>query len=210
MRLGVTLFQDNATCSACSAPMPPDGSHALHCTVSISGFYSRYWRHNELAKSIQAICSHARLNPRLNQAHLAPGYSADIYVPNFHRSNHYVCDVTVSNPLTTANATVIAQHDVNFFIQRSHDAKLNSPAGAAFTLLPSTIFQPLAFSAFGTAHPSAKIFLKLLTTHHSRASGYTYSNAARFVSDYIFCGLAKANASMLSARYHRATLLDVT
>jgi hypothetical protein len=208
IRLGLSMFEDNARCNACQSPMDPRGTHALHCTSSISGFYSRYWRHNQVAQAVHSIASYARLNSRLNDGNLVNGHSADIFIPNFQRGTHFVCDVTISNPLSTSNASTIARLGVDAVLATAHDNKLQYPAGIAFATLASTTFQPLAFLASGTPHTSAKQFLKQLVTHHSRASGFSYSAAAQFVYDYIFCTLAKANASMLDARFHRESPED--
>jgi hypothetical protein len=83
---------------------------------------------------------------------------------------------------------------------------MTDAAGVAFANLPSSCFQPLVFSAFGQVHESTKTFLKLLVSHSSRASGYSYNSAAQYVYDYLFCALAKANASMLVLRYQRDPL----
>jgi len=168
--------------------------------------YSRYWRHNETARAIYMVASNARLNPRLNQPDIVPNFSADLYIPRFHRGFNYVCDITVVNSLATSNLASALRQAITQPLNDAHTRKLTDASGVAFAAVPNTTFQPLVFSALGIPHNSTLTFLKRLASHSSRTSGYAYSSAAQYVYDYIFCALARANAAMMWSRFRRDPL----
>jgi hypothetical protein len=201
LRLGVAIFPIDATCSACHSPMDVHGYHALHCISLVDNVSSRYWRHNQIATAIHRLAAFAHLSPRLNVPDLIPSKSADIYLRNFHRGRHVVCDVTVGNHLAPSSLDRFLSSDIEtFLLLYHHNRKLESPSGQLFAQLPLTDFRPLVFSSLGHVHSSTRKFLQLLSTHHSRISGYSYSLAVQYVADYVVFAVMKSSASMVLSR----------
>jgi len=79
--------------------------------------------------------------------------------------------------------------------------KIVSHSGVAFASLPGVDYFPLPFDAFANTDTEGIDFLKKLTTHHFRRSGYSFDSGFKFNMDTIRCTILRATARMFIARY---------
>ena len=96
--MGVSVYQTQSHCVACTAQMDSLGDHAMNCN---SGG-QRTRRHNMIRDAVHKLAATAGINPRLEVVGLIPGHQerpADILLPSWDvTGSDMAIDVTIVNP----------------------------------------------------------------------------------------------------------------
>ena len=195
-RLGLPVFGDNGPCPACGRPSDNLGDHALNCAWQ----GERIARHNHLRDILHDTAVAAALAPTKEGRFLLPGQEgkpADILIPHWTGGKDTALDVTVINPLQSAEvrgAATTPGHALN----TAHKRKLDKSWEACQR--QGIEFIPIAVESFGAWHPSAVAEVSKLGSALARQNGDDEGVTIQRLFQKLSVALMRGNAALLNNR----------
>ena len=195
-RLGLSVYEREGPCPACSRPSDILGDHGMCCGTG----GERIARHNFLRDAIFATAQSAGLAPIKEGRALLPGTNrkpADVFLPNWAAGRDAALDVTVTHPLqdqTRAGAAATPGHAMSVAYQNKMRgaADLCSQQGIAFI--------PIVAESMGGWHPVAEVQLKKLAGALARHTGEDEGEATSHLFSRCSMLLQKGLAALLLNR----------
>ena len=195
-RLGQPVFSTEGPCPACGRPSDQLGDHALNCAWQ----GERIARHNSLRDTLHSTAVAASLAPTKEGRFLLPGQGgkpADILVPHWTGGKDTAYDVTVINPLQTAEVTGAATtpgHALN----TAHKRKLDKSWEECHR--QGIEFIPIAVESLGAWHPTAVAEVAKLGSALARQNGDKESTTIQRLFQQLSVALMRGNAALLNNR----------
>jgi len=206
LRIGQHLFSDGEKCNQpkCNSFVNSLGHHTLHCKF---GSQSLSGRHSACRNSFFKIAKHAGLTVVEEDTNIIIGQRIDLSILRFDEGRMALADVTISNGYANY-LQPFAARSLDALIAKIRVMKLDSAPGQRFATVPNADFVPLPFDAFANTDMEGIKFIKHLTTHHIRRSGYDFASGFKFNIDYIRCGILRYSARMLNVRLASLNLIS--
>ena len=195
-RLGQPVFGADGPCPACGRPSDRLGDHALNCAWQ----GERIARHNSLRDAIHGTAVAASLAPTKEGRFLLPGQGgkpADILVPHWTGGKDTAYDVTVINPLQSAEVSGAATtpgHALNTAQKRKLDKSWEECHRQGIE------FIPIAVESLGAWHPTAVTEVAKLGSALARQNGDEESTTIQRLFQQLSVALMRGNAALLNNR----------